>query len=140
MTKKETGQIVKLLTTFFRKTNDAGAGSMVDSWHEVFKDYEYADVRAAVVGFAKSDTREYPTMPGVGVIIQEIERQKRKRQSPAVYLFNRIIEGRPYGELPEDLRARITPERYEAYVRQDPEKLLASPGKVRAELRAIIGG
>ena len=134
MTKRETGEIIKLLLAYFRNNNDAGAGTMVDAWHAILKDYDYKTVRQAVIEFAKHDKRDYPTMPGVGAIIEQAEAIKAKKRRPVNIAFNYALDGRDYAGLPSEVQELLSEETYYKYRRQDTEDLLLHAKEVRDAL------
>lgn len=134
MTKRETGEIIKLLLAYFRNNNDAGAGTMVDAWHAILKDYDYKTVRQAVIEFAKHDRRDYPTMPGVGAIIEQAEAIKAKKRRPVNIAFNYAVNGTDYAGLPSEVQELLSEETYYKYRRQDTEDLLLHAKEVRDAL------
>ena len=134
MTKRETGEIIKLLLAYFRNNNDAGAGTMVDAWHAILKDYDYKTVRQAVIEFAKHDKRDYPTMPGVGAIIEQAEAIKAKKRRPVNIAFNYALDGTDYAGLPSEVQELLSEETYYKYRRQDTEDLLLHAKEVRDAL------
>lgn len=134
MTKRETGEIIKLLLAYFRNNNDAGAGTMVDAWHAILKDYDYKTVRQAVIEFAKQDKRDYPTMPGVGAIIEQAEAIKAKKRRPVNIAFNYALDGTDYAGLPSEVQELLSEETYYKYRRQDTEDLLLHAKEVRDAL------
>ena len=134
MTKRETGEIIKLLLAYFRNNNDAGAGTMVDAWHAILKDYDYKTVRQAVIEFAKHDKRDYPTMPGVGAIIEQAEAIKAKKRRPVNIAFNYALDGTDYAGRPSEVQELLSEETYYKYRRQDTEDLLLHAKEVRDAL------
>ena len=140
MTKKETAEIIKLLMSYFRNNNDVGAGTMVDAWHTIFKDYKYKTVRDAVIQFAKEDRRDYPTMPSVGVILAQVDSIKDREKRPVMIALNGAIDGRPYEQLPEEVREILAEETYEKYLLYDPEKLIKNQKQDRNDLWFEIYG
>lgn len=134
MTKRETGEIIKLLLAYFRNNNDARAGTMVDAWHAILKDYDYKTVRQAVIEFAKHDKRDYPTMPGVGAIIEQAEAIKAKKRRPVNIAFNYALDGTDYAGLPSEVQELLSEETYYKYRRQDTEDLLLHAKEVRDAL------
>lgn len=140
MTKKETAEIIKLLMSYFRNNNDVGAGTMVDAWHTIFKDYKYKLVRDAVIQFAKEDRRDYPTMPSVGVILAQIDSIKDRERRPVMKAFNGAVDGVPYEQLPEDVQEVLAQETYEKYLMYDPERLINNQRQFRRDLWFDIYG
>lgn len=134
MTKRETGEIIKLLLAYFRNNNDAGAGTMVDAWHAILKDYDYKTVRQAVIEFAKHDKRDYPTMPGVGVIMAQVDAIREKKRKPVNIAFNYAVNGTDYAGLPSEVKELLSEETYYKYRRQEPEDLLIHAKEVRDAL------
>ena len=138
MNKKETAEIVKLMNAYFRQTGTATVATMIDAWHEALKDEEYKTIKRAVVEFAKTDRREYPTWPGVGQIMAAAETVKDTDRKPVAIVFNSAVDGKPYRELPEEIQARITPERYGKYLKTDPERLIAYGKQYREEIKKAM--
>ena len=134
MTRREVGEIIKLLLAYFRNNNEAGAGTMVDAWYAILKDYDYKTVRQAVIEFAKADRRDYPTMPGVGVIMAQIESIKEQKRKPVNVAFNLAVQGSPYDGLPRDIKDLLSEETYYRFRRQNPEDLLERQKEIRDEL------
>ena len=140
MNKKETAEIVKLMNAYFRQTGTATVATMIDAWHEALKDQEYKTIKKAVVEFAKSDRRDYPTWPGVGQIMAAAETVKDKETKPARVVFSAAVDGKPYKELPEEIRDRITPEQYNRYLNIEPERLIAYGKQYRDEIARGMEG
>ena len=138
MNKKETAEIVKLMNAYFRQTGTATVATMIDAWHEAFKDEDFKVIKRAVVEFAKTDRRDYPTWPGVGQIMAAAETVKGAERKPVTIVFNSALDGKPYRELPEEIQARITPERYGQYLKIEPERLVAYGKQYRDEIKKVL--
>lgn len=134
MTRKETAEIVKLLMAYFRNNSSATAATMIDAWYLVLKEYEFKMVRAAVIDFAKSDRRDYPTMPGVGQIVAKIDEARAAKNKPITMAINSLVYGVEYDALPEDVRKVVGRERYERYARNEPENIIARQTEIRAAM------
>lgn len=71
MTKRETTKILTILRAFYKTDQDAV--ETVNAWHTILEGYDYQVAEVAVRNFAKNDTRDYQTFPGVGQIVRQIE-------------------------------------------------------------------
>lgn len=140
MNKKETAKIVKLMNAYFRNTGTATVATLIDAWHEALKDEDFHRTQKAVVRFAKNDRRDYPTWPAVGQIIAAIAEEKKAEDRPINLAFNAIFEGRDYEELPQEVRDRLAPEKYQALQKLDPDILVQRSREVRARLKIEMRG
>lgn len=135
MNRRETAEIVKLLTAFFRNTNGATAVTMIDAWFTVLKDYDFKTTKAAVIRYAKSDQRDYPTMPGVGQIVGAIEAIKAEKEKPISEAVNALIYGLAFDSLSDEAKAIISRKRFEMYAKHEPEMIIARRDEIRAAFR-----
>lgn len=138
MTKKETAEIIKLLNAYFPNKGTATVATMIDAWHEALKDEDFKRTRKAVVEFAKNDRREYPTWPGVGQIIGKIEDVKKAENRHVIEAYNGIYNHVPYNELGQEVRDRLTPEKYAEFSRIDPETVGLYGKEIRAKLKIVM--
>ena len=99
MTKKETVRILGMLDCYYRDNRKIDPETMADAWHEIIADYEYDDIRRAVVEFVRTDRREYPTFPVPSQIIGGLETLDERERK----WVNRIILGLMYGKDHEGL-------------------------------------
>jgi hypothetical protein len=131
MTKKETIQIMALLSAFY----GAGKGNpevMAEGWYWILEPYDYEMARRAVLTYARNDTREYGTFPTVGNIVKCIEEEMRKDQAPIKEIVRNISYGRDYSMLTAEAKSLISQERYDAWLKMDAEEF-ANKSMVIAE-------
>ena len=120
MTKKETVQILALLSAFYGN-GKANANVMADAWYQILKDFEYDDAHKAVMNFARNDCREYAAFPPPGRIVELIKHEANKYNR----LFNSIHKGIPYDDLDQELKVLCQPDMYKRGQDMEPEELLA---------------
>lgn len=131
MTKKETIQIMALLSAFY----GAGKGNpeiMAEGWYLILEPYDFEIAKRAVLTYARNDTREYGTFPTVGNIVKCIEEEMRKDQAPIKEIVRNISYGRDYSMLTADAKALISQERYDTWLKMDAEEF-ANKSMVIAE-------
>lgn len=131
MTKKETIQIMALLSAFY------GAGKsnpeiMAEGWYLILEPYDFEIAKRAVLVYAKNDVREYGTFPTVGNIVRCIEDEMRKAQAPIKEIVRNISYGRDYNLLTTEAKAIISEERYNSWLKMDAEEF-ANKSMVIAE-------
>jgi hypothetical protein len=131
MTKKETIQIMALLSAFY------GAGKsnpeiMADGWHLIIEPYDFGVAQKAVLNYARNDTREYASFPTVGNIVRCIEDEMRRTQAPIKEIVRNISYGRDYDMLTADAKNIISKERYDSWLKMDAEEF-ANKSMVIAE-------
>lgn len=121
MTKKETVQIMALLSAFY----GAGKGYpevMAEGWYLILEPYDFNLAKAAVLNYAKNDTREYGTFPTVGNIVKYIEDEVHKRKAPIREIVRAISYGKSYDQLSVEAKNLISNERYNAWLKMDAEE------------------
>lgn len=121
MTKKETIQLMALLSAFY------GAGKsnpdvMAEGWYLILEPYDFEMAKKAVLTFARTDTREYGTFPTVGNIVRCIEDEVRKAQAPIKEIVRNISYGRTYEMLTPEAKTFIGEERYNSWLKMDAEE------------------
>lgn len=131
MTKAETIKILTLLSAFYGE-GKAEAEIMAAAWHELLYEYEYFIVRRAVMEYAKSDVREYASFPTPGRLIEAIEHES------ALYrlVFNKMLQGNDYSELPERGKALISESEYDSEKAEPYEDKLARKEEIIERLKA----
>lgn len=131
MTKKETIQIMALLSAFY----GAGKGNpdiMADGWFLVLEPYDFEIAQKAVLNYAKNDTREYASFPTVGNIVKCIEDEMRKEQAPVKEVVRAISYGWKFDQLSKEAQNLIGEERYKTWMKMDAEEF-ANKAMVMAE-------
>lgn len=121
MTKKETIQIMALLSAFY------GAGKsnpeiMAEGWYLILEPYDLEVAKRAVLNYAKNDTREYGTFPTVGNIVKCIEDEMRKAEAPIKEIVRSISYGKDYSQLSEGAKNNISEDRYNSWLNMDAEE------------------
>ena len=121
MTKKETIQIMALLSAFY------GAGKsnpeiMAEGWYLILAPYDYEVAKRAVLNYAKNDTREYGTFPTVGNIVKCIEEEMQKDQAPIKEIVLSISYGKDYDQLSDNAKNNISEDRYNSWLAMDAEE------------------
>ena len=134
MKKAETTNLVELLNGFY-KIDTARIRAITIAWHEAFKEHEYEEVAAAITSFAVKDVREYPTMPGVGQIMAELEANRKKKVAPINRVYNAALDYEPYDNLPENVQTKISSGVYEKYREMDPDVLRAKEAEIKARIQ-----
>lgn len=104
---KETVKILAILNAFYGQ-GKANPETMANAWHVILKPFDYAISEQAVFNFAKTDTREYSTFPGVGQIVKAIRHEEKLPN--LIYNFARGRE--LYKNLPERAKEMITEDEY----------------------------
>lgn len=117
MTINETAEIVKLLMSYFRNNSSASAADMTKAWHLVLEPFNYMTAREAVIMYARNDRRDYPTLPGVGSIVEEIQKAEAKKKTPATDLTLQVNKLTDYENLPMRLREYVTERQYKDILR-----------------------
>lgn len=133
MKKEETITLIELLSGFY-KIDTSRVKNITLAWSEAFKDYEYDDVAAAITSFAVKDVRDYPTMPGVGQIMAELEDIRRHKDKNVNRVYNAVLDGETYDQLPDVIREHVTLEQFMAMGEMDSDAFLAN----RKQLKDII--
>lgn len=108
MTLKETVKILAILNAFYGQ-GKADPQMMSAAWHVILKPYDYAIAEQAVFNFAKADTREYSTFPGVGQIVKAIRHEEKMPN--LIYNFARQRE--LYRNLPDRAKDIISEDVYQ---------------------------
>lgn len=121
MTKKETVQIMALLSAFYG-AGKSNADVMAEGWYLILEPYDFGVAQRAVLTYAKNDTREYGTFPTVGNIVKCIEEEMRKEQAPIKEVVRAISYGRSYDQLSADAQSIISEERYKTWLKMDAEE------------------
>lgn len=140
MTKKETVQIMALLSAFY----GAGKGypeGMAEGWHLILEPYDFQLAKMAVLNYAKNDTREYGTFPTVGNIVKYIEEEIRKQKAPISEIVRAVAYGWSYGQLSENARNNISEDHYNEWLKMDAEEFAnrasALAGTLRSEQKKL---
>nr|DAK64811.1 MAG TPA: replisome organizer [Caudoviricetes sp.] len=81
MTKDETAKILAILNAYYPEVA-ADPQIMINAWHKIFADYNYAVVEQAAMNFAAADSREYPKFPVPGQIKDQVDLLSKTGDSP----------------------------------------------------------
>lgn len=134
MTKKETIQIMSMLSAFY----GAGKGNpeiMAEGWYIVLEPYEFKHAYNAVLEYAKNDTREYASFPTVGNIVKCIEDEKVKEQKPINDIIRAISYGWDYTQLSTEAMYIIDEEHYDSLLKMDAEEFSRKAGIIAESLK-----
>lgn len=112
MTRTETTEIMSMLVCYYRLPAGVEAGVMASAWHEILKPYAFVDVRDAIVEFARSDKRDYPTFPSPAQIVGGIKTAEQRSRSALNRIRNAMVYGKAWGALAPELRTMISEEDY----------------------------
>lgn len=137
MKKMEAPKLILLLNGFY-KIEPARVELITNAWYEAFKDYEYDDVAAAITSFAVKDVREYPTMPGVGQIMAELEDIRRHKDKNVNRVYNAVLDGETYDQLPDVIREHVTLEQFMAMGAIDSDVFLANRKQLKDMIRNMM--
>ncbi len=121
MTKKETIQLMALLSAFY------GAGKsnpeiMAEGWYLILEPYDFEIAKRAVLNYARNDTREYGTFPTVGNIVKCIEEERYQEELPIREIVRSISYGRDYNQLSDRAKCNISEDRYNSWLNMDAEE------------------
>lgn len=110
MTKQETIKIMAMLCAFYGQ-GKGDPEQMATAWHLVLQEYGYNEACAAVVDFARNDTRDYATFPAVGKIVQEIEKTRASRDRAISEVYMALAyNNKEYSDLSATAKAICPPE------------------------------
>ena len=73
MNKKETAEILAMLSSYYAERRNADPKRMVEDWHRILADYDFKDIERAVMHFAMNDQREVPIFPVPSQIISGLD-------------------------------------------------------------------
>ena len=139
---KETGKIMEVLSAFYGQ-GKSDIDKMLIAWHEILKEYPYKLVYQGVMQYAKDDRREYASFPAPGAIIAVIETAQEEQKKIANRIFNALLGGKPYEELPEEYRALCDRGVYERDLKMEYEELLEKQEEfrqmIRKEQKRLVG-
>lgn len=134
MTKEETIKVLELLNAFYAGGKNDPQQQVI-AWHLVIGKFEFDDAMEAVLNFAERDNRDYATMPGVGKIVEAIERVIRRRELPIREVLNNIQGGLPWECLTARSKALIPKDSYEKWLGIDAEYFQQNTAKYADFLR-----
>ena len=134
MTKEETIKVLQLLNAFYAGGNN-NPREQVTAWYMVMGKYDFDDAMTAVLHFAENDTRQYATFPAVGLIVNEIRKAERSKNSIVDEIIVGISYGRPYEMLSDSAKTLIGEERYNDWLSMDAEKFQTKAGIYRQFLK-----
>lgn len=137
MKKAETANLIELLNGYY-KIDSARIKAISVAWYEAFKSYEYDDVAAAITSFAVKDVREYPTMPGVGQIMQELEDIRKHKDKNVNRVYNAVLSGESYEQLPDIIKEHVTLEQFMAMGEMDSDAFLANQRQLKGMIRNMM--
>jgi hypothetical protein len=135
--KAETANLIELLNGYY-KIDSARIKAISVAWFEAFKDYEYDDVAAAITSFAVKDVRDYPTMPGVGQIMAELEDIRKHKDKNVNRVYNAVLDGKTYDQLPDVIREHVTLEQFMAMGAIDSDVFLANRKQLKDMIRNMM--
>lgn len=137
MKKMEAPKLILLLNGFY-KIEPARVELITNAWYEAFKSYEYDDVAAAITSFAVKDVREYPTMPGVGQIMQELEDIRKHKDKNVNRVYNAVLSGESYEQLPDIIKEHVTLEQFMSMGEMDSDAFLANQRQLKGMIRNMM--
>lgn len=135
MTKEETLKILAMLSAFYGQ-GKSNPSNMATAWHLILGKYEYRIAQKAILTFAENDTREYATFPAVGKIVEAIKFEEKKEYAPINAIVRGIAYGRHYSNLPDEAKALISSEKYDAWLSMNAEEFASQSDALAESLKA----
>lgn len=129
MNKQEVTALLAILSAYYGNPK-AEAADMVNAWHVVLKDYEYAIAEQACIEFAKNDNREYSQFPSIGNIVAAI----KDEYNCFLRIRNFAFHNKEYDEIGDRAKKWITAERYERLKKCEDRYLLENMETIRRTL------
>lgn len=143
MTQGETIKVLELLNAYYVGGKNDPKQQVV-AWHLILKKYDFEDAMAAVMRFAENDTRSYPSFPGVGVIVNEINAEVKRRESRIAEVIRMVGYGKDYDSLSDEAKKLIPETSYAKWLAIDAEEFASRQGAFADFLRkrrlALEGG
>lgn len=134
MNKTETIKIMAMLSAYYGQ-GKANAEAMANAWHLILQDYDYKLAEQAVINYAKNDRREYASFPSVGAIVNVIEQTEAEQKNLVNRVFNAVLNGVPYDDMPEEQKLLCDRGVYERGLTMDYEELLSKQDDFKSWIR-----
>lgn len=135
MTKEETIKVLQLLNAFYAGGNN-NPKEQVIAWHMVMGKYDFNDAMTAVLHFAENDTRQYATFPAVGLIVNEIRKVEKSKNSTVNEIIVGISYGRSYDMISDNAKTLISEELYNEWLSMDAEVFNIKAGTYKQFLKS----
>jgi phosphoenolpyruvate carboxylase len=121
MTQDETIKVLELLNAYYAGGKNDPKQQVV-AWHLILQKYDFDDAMAAVLRFVEDDTRSYASFPGVGLIVNEIKAEARRRESYIAEIIRMVGYGNDYSCLSDEAKALIPETSYAKWLAIDAEE------------------
>lgn len=112
MNLKQTGKVVDMLKSWYQLRNDTDDRTLISNWHLILEPYEYETVMEAVLHFARTDKRDYPSFPTPAQIINGIQTIEQTNKIKMAKIAKHLIDGKAWDIMTPELQKIITEEDY----------------------------
>lgn len=112
MNLKQTGKVVDMLKSWYQLRNDTDDRTLIGNWHLILEPYEYETVMEAVLHFARTDKRDYPSFPTPAQIINGIQTIEQQNRISMAKIAKSLIDGKAWDTMKPELQEIITEEDY----------------------------
>lgn len=112
MNLKQTGKVVDMLKSWYQLRNDTDDRTLIGNWHLILEPYEYETVMEAVLHFARTDKRDYPSFPTPAQIINGIQTIEQQNRISMAKIAKHLIDGKTWDTMTPELQEIITEEDY----------------------------
>lgn len=113
MNKREAASILEKLRAYYPIRNDLTASQMLDAWYDILEPYEFDTVREAVVTFARTDKRDYPTFPSPALILNGIKTVEQSTRKIINGIMVKLVYEKEYAALTPEQARMITEDLYD---------------------------
>lgn len=134
MTQAETIKILEMLDAFYASQKHDPKQQVI-AWHLILQEFDYEDAWNAVLNYARNDEREYASFPAVGVIVKEIRKAQKRKNSLVSEIILGVSYGREYTAISDEAKALISEERYIEWLNMDAEQFQAKSGTYKQALQ-----